>query len=108
MATDVVGDGDGAGDCAGASDGDGDGDCGDGPSCVFSLVLRQEGSPPEKQGALEGGSAQPGGAAARKAGQLLQLVVYNLHGAGASQRGSQSLAAALLQRFLCTPSALLQ
>ena len=108
MATDVVGDGDGAGDGAGASDGDGDGDGGDGPSCVFSLVLRQEGSPPEKQGALEGGSAQQGGAGVRKAGQLLQLVVYNLHGAGASQRGSQSLAAALLQRFLCTPSALVR
>ena len=49
-----------------------------------------------------------GGAGVRKAGQLLQLVVYNLHGAGASQRGSQSLAAALLQRFLCTPSALVR
>ena len=54
-----------------------------------------------------------GGAGVRKAGQLLQrellqLAVYNLHGAGASQRGSQSLAAALLQRFLCTPSALVR
>ena len=49
-----------------------------------------------------------GRAGVRKAGQLLQLVVYNLHGAGASQRGSQSLAAALLQRFLCTPSALVR
>ena len=51
-----------------------------------------------------------GGAGLRKAGQLLQrellqLAVYNL---GASHRGSQSLAAALLQRFLCTPSALVR
>ena len=113
MATDVVGDGDGAGDCAGASDGDGDGDGRDGPSCVFSLVLRQEGSPPEKQGALEGGSAQPGGTGGRKAGQLLQPLLFQPSCAqctiiGASQRGSQSLAAALLQRFLCTPSALVR
>ena len=41
----------------------------DGTFVCFSLVLREEGSPPEKQGALEGGSAQPGGAGVRKTGR---------------------------------------
>ena len=58
-----------------------------------------------KAGCSRRAGVRSGGAGVRKAGQLLQrellqLAVYNLHGAGASHRGSQSWAASRFQRSL--------
>ena len=74
----------------------------DGTFVCFSLVLREEGSPPEKQGALEGGSGRAGGGRGSQSGSVsccslccFSLAVYNHWGLPArlTELGGRAVAA---------------